>query len=94
MSQYNTKQTSSRTEHIPGSSLQQMWHVMKFHEGRLTKIAEQLKLLTNTGTNKTDAQHLVQYNVLLEEIERLKERVQILEAGGSKIVSLAISEEQ
>jgi hypothetical protein len=67
MSSYNRKiEQSSVVQNIPGTSMQQMWHVMNFHEQRFVKLAELLK----SSEEKRDL-----------EIKELTERIKSLEAS-------------
>ena len=85
---------------IPGTPLQQMWHILNFHETRLTQLSQYLQEEAskdqNKGENKSETDQLIQYNTLLEQVQDLTERVHKLEAenenlSGNKL-SLSIEE--
>jgi len=66
MSDYNRKiEQPSATQNIPGTTMQQMWHVLNFHEQRFVKLAE----LLQSSEEKRDL-----------EIKELTERIKSLEA--------------
>jgi cell shape-determining protein MreC len=66
MSSYNRKiEQSSVVQNIPGTSMQQMWHVLNFHEHRLAQITAVLQ-------NQED---------IHEKLEQLKAKVASLEAS-------------
>ena len=104
MSDYNRNVSSnSKGQSVPGTPMQQMWHVLNFHEQRLMQLTQHLQQQpsTNSGFNtnqKSEAQHLVEYNTLLQQVEDLKSRVSILEAEKEKFkypsnVTLSIEED-
>ena len=103
MSEYNRRSFSNtKGQSIPGTSMQQMWHVLNFHEHRLIQLTQHLQQqqqLPNSGTDsKSEAQHLVEYNTLLQQVEGLKARVTVLEAEKEKFkypsnVTLSIEED-
>ena len=102
MSEYNRRAYSNvKGQSIPGTPAQQMWHVLNFHEHRLLQLAQHLQQqqLPNSGTDsKSEAQHLVEYNTLLQQVEDLKTRVSTLEAEKEKFkypsnVTLSIEED-
>ena len=69
------------TQGIPGTSVQQMWHVLNFHEHRLVQLTD----------------HLHPDGELLQQIKQLNLRVKSLEASLAKSkqstnVSLSIGE--
>jgi uncharacterized protein YlxW (UPF0749 family) len=85
MSEYNRSRPSSITgQTIPGTPMQQMWHVLNFHEQRLMQLSNHLQSSDNNKTDnvstKSEAQHLVEYNTLLQQVEDLKSRVSSLES--------------
>ena len=88
MSEYNRRAYSNvKGQSIPGTPAQQMWHVLNFHEQRLQQLTQHLQeqQSPNSGTNsKSEAQHLVEYNTLLQQVENLKARVSTLEAEKEK----------
>ena len=92
MSEYNRRASSNvKGQSIPGTPAQQMWHVLNFHEQRLQQLTQHLQeqpsqqQSPNSGTNsKSEAQHLVEYNTLLQQVENLKARVTALEAEKEK----------
>ena len=87
MSEYN-RQSSSNTkgQSIPGTPAQQMWHVLNFHEQRLSQLTQHLQQQSpnSASDSKSEAQHLVEYNTLLQQVENLKARVSTLEAEKEK----------
>jgi len=90
MSDYNrTVSSNSKGQTIPGTPIQQLWQVLNFHEQRLMELTQHLQQQpsTNSGFNtnkKSEAQHLVEYNTLLQQVEDLKTRVSTLEAEKEK----------
>uniref|UniRef100_A0A6C0EME2 Uncharacterized protein n=1 Tax=viral metagenome TaxID=1070528 RepID=A0A6C0EME2_9ZZZZ len=87
MSEYNRRASSNtQGQSIPGTSAQQMWHVLNFHEHRLLQLTQHLQQQSsNSDTDsKSEAQHLVEYNTLLQQVEKLKARVSTLEAEKEK----------
>ena len=102
MSEYNRNLSSNaKGQAVPGTPMQQMWHVLNFHEQRLTQLTQHLQQeqSTNSGftDQKSEAQHLVEYNMVLQQVEDLKARVSTLEAEKEKFkypsnVSLSIEE--
>ena len=104
MSEYNSRSFSNtKGQSIPGTSMQQMWHVLNFHEQRLLQLTQHLQnqqqQLPNSDTDlKSEAQHLVEYNTLLQQVEDLKTRVSTLETENEKFkypsnVTLSIEED-
>lgn len=104
MSEYNSRSFSNtKGQSIPGTPMQQMWHVLNFHEQRLLQLTQHLQnkqqQLPNSGTDsKSEAQHLVEYNTLLQQVDDLKTRVSTLEAENEKFkypsnVTLSIEED-
>ena len=104
MSSYNRNVSSnSKGQSVPGTPMQQMWHVLNFHEQRLMQLTQHLQQQPPTNSNfntnqKSDAQHLVEYNTVLQQVEDLKVRVSTLEAEKEKVkfpsnVTLSIEEE-
>lgn len=100
MSEYNSRSFSNtKGQSIPGTPMQQMWHVLNFHEQRLLQLTQHLQQLPNSDTDsKSEAQHLVEYNTLLQQVEGLKTRVSTLEAENEKFkypsnVTLSIEED-
>lgn len=100
MSEYNRNVSSdSKAQTVPGTPMQQMWHILNFHEERFKQLSQQLHMQKSTNTNKkSGAQHLVEYNTLLQQVGDLKSRVSILEAEKEKVkfpsnVTLSIEEE-
>jgi hypothetical protein len=102
MSEYNRRAYSNvKGQSIPGTPAQQMWHVLNFHEQRLQQLTQHLQeqQSPNSGTNsKSEAQHLVEYNTLLQQVDDLKARVNALEAEKEKFkypsnVTLSIEED-
>jgi len=66
MSSYNSKISPNvQSQGIPGTPMQQMWHVLNFHEQRLAQITAILQ-------SQEDVQ---------AELEQLKEKVASLEAA-------------
>ncbi len=101
MSEYNKRSSfNANGQSIPGTPMQQMWHVLNFHEHRLLQLTQHLQEQPqNSGTNsKSEAQHLVEYNTLLQQVDDLKARVTALEAEKEKFkypsnVTLSIEED-
>jgi hypothetical protein len=98
MSEYNRIVSSDvKGQTIPGTPMQQMWHILNFHEERLKQLSQHLNMQKSTNTNKkSGAQHLAEYNTLLVQVGDLKARVGILEAEKVKYssnVTLSIEEE-
>ena len=45
MSEYNRNVSSnSKAQTVPGTPMQQMWHILNFHEERLTQLAQHLHM--------------------------------------------------
>jgi uncharacterized protein YlxW (UPF0749 family) len=87
MSEYNRRASSNtQGQSIPGTSTQQMWHVLNFHEHRLSQLTQHLQQQSpnSASDSKSEAQHLVEYNTLLQQVENLKARVSTLEAEKEK----------
>ena len=98
MSEYNRIVSSNAEgQTVPGTPMQQMWHILNFHEERLKQLTQHLNMQKSTNTNqKSGAQHLAEYNTLLVQVVDLKTRVSILEAEKVKYssnVTLSIEEE-
>jgi uncharacterized protein YdeI (YjbR/CyaY-like superfamily) len=101
MSEYNRRASSNiKGQSIPGTSTQQMWHVLNFHEQRLSQLTQYLQQQSpnSASDSKSEAQHLVEYNTLLQQVENLTARVSTLEAEKEKIkypsnVTLSIEED-
>jgi hypothetical protein len=88
MSEYNRNVSSdSKAQTVPGTPMQQMWHILNFHEERLKQLSQHLhmqKSTTSTTNQKSGAQHLAEYNTLLQQVVDLKARVSTLEAEKEK----------
>ena len=104
MSNYNRNVSSNaKGQAVPGTPMQQMWHVLNFHEQRLMQLTQHLQHQSPTNSDfntdsKSGAQHLVEYNTLLQQVEELKSRVSTLEAEKEKFkypsnVTLSIEED-
>ena len=106
-SRNNSRQTS-QPQSIPGTPLQQMWHILNFHETRLTQLSQFLQQQeSNAGNEKTgenaqvapsETEHMIQYNTLLQQVQELTDRVEKLEAENKQLsqgnmVSLSIEED-
>jgi len=44
MSEYN-RRNSKMPESVPGTSVQQMWHVLNFHEQRFSQMSKYLQVI-------------------------------------------------
>ena len=103
MSEYNRNLSSNaKGQAVPGTPMQQMWHVLNFHEQRLMQLTQHLQQQsTNSDFNtdqKSEAQHLVEYNTVLQQVEDLKARVSTLETEKEKFkypsnVTLSVEED-
>ena len=105
MSEYNRNVSSNvKGQTVPGTPMQQMWHVLNFHEHRLMQLTQHLQQQQQSTNNdfnkdhKSEAQHLVEYNMLLQQVEDLKARVSTLEAEKEKMkypsnITLSIEED-
>ena len=101
MSKYNRRASSNvKGQSIPGTPAQQMWHVLNFHEQRLQQLTQHLQQQSpnSASDSKSEAQHLVEYNTLLQQVDDLKARVNALEAEKEKFkypsnVTLSIEED-
>ena len=100
MSEYNRIVSSNaKGQTVPGTPMQQMWHILNFHEERFKQLDQHLRMQKSTNTNKkSGAQHLVEYNTLLQRVGDLKARVSTLEAEKERVkfpsdVTLSIEEE-
>jgi len=104
----NHQTVTSQQQTIPGTPIQQMWHILNFHETRLTQLSQFLQKQesnngnTNEGDNSHTAQseteHMIQYNTLLQQVQELTDRVEKLEAENKQLsqgnmVSLSIEED-
>ena len=85
-----------------------MWHILNFHETRLTQLSQFLQKQesnngnTNEGDNshaaQSETEHMIQYNTLLQQVQELTDRVEKLEAENKELsqgnmVSLSIEED-
>jgi len=88
MSEYNRNVSSnSKPQTVPGTPLQQMWHILNFHEERFNQMEKYLSMQnSNTGgiNKKSETQHLEEYNLLVSQVESLKTRLSTLEAKMEK----------
>ena len=106
-SRNNSRQTP-QPQSIPGTPLQQMWHILNFHETRLTQLSQFLQQQeSNAGNEKggenaqvapSETEHMIQYNTLLQQVQELTDRVEKLEAENKQLsqgnmVSLSIEED-
>ena len=106
-SRNNSRQTQ-QAQAIPGTPLQQMWHILNFHETRLTQLSQFLQQQeSNAGNEKggenaqvapSETEHMIQYNTLLQQVQELTDRVEKLEAENKQLsqgnmVSLSIEED-
>ena len=106
-SRINSRQTA-QAQSIPGTPLQQMWHILNFHETRLTQLSQFLQRQeSNAGNEKggenaqvapSETEHMIQYNTLLQQVQELTDRVEKLEAENKQLsqgnmVSLSIEED-
>ena len=101
----NHKTVTSQQQTIPGTPIQQMWHILNFHETRLTQLSQFLQdhesNSGNTGEkgeNTSETEHMIQYNTLLQQVQELNERVERLETENKELsqgnmVSLSIEED-
>ena len=103
MSEYRNLSPNANGQSVPGTPMQQMWHVLNFHEHRLMQLTQHLQQQQSTNSDfntdhKSGAQHLAEYNTLLQQVEDLKARVATLEAEKEKFkypsnVTLSIEED-
>ena len=99
---------SQPSQSIPGTPLQQMWHILNFHETRLTQLSQFLQQQESNGENEktgenaqvasSETEHMIQYNTLLHQVQELTDRVEKLEAENKQLsqgnmVSLSIEED-
>jgi len=101
----NRQTVTSQQQTIPGTPIQQMWHILNFHETRLTQLSQFLQdhesNSGNTGEkgeNTSETEHMIQYNTLLQQVQELNERVERLETENKELsqgnmVSLSIEED-
>ena len=85
-SRNNSRQTQ-QAQSIPGTPLQQMWHILNFHETRLTQLSQFLQQQeSNAGNEKggenaqvapSETEHMIQYNTLLQQVQELTDRVEM-----------------
>ena len=95
-------------QQIPGTPIQQMWHILNFHETRLTQLSQFLQQQeANNGNEKSgenaqvapsETEQMIQYNTLLQQVQELTDRVEKLEAENKQLsegnmVSLSIEED-
>jgi len=100
----SNKRMNTVSQSIPGTPMQQMWHVLNFHEERLLQMAQYIHRMENTENTKSDSsnkptetEQMIQYNTLLQQVSELADRVRVLEADKGKtsstnMVSLDITE--
>ena len=83
MSNYKSNEfvSAGQGQSIPGTPMQQMWHVLNFHEQRLMQVTQHLQKQSQEkpAPQKSEAQQLVEYNTLFEKIEQLTDRITELE---------------
>ena len=101
----NYKTETSQQQAIPGTPIQQMWHILNFHETRLTQLSQFLQNQESNsgntgekGENTSETEHMIQYNTLLQQVQELNERVERLETENKELlqgnmVSLSIEED-
>ena len=104
----NHKTVTSQQQTIPGTPIQQMWHILNFHETRLTQLSQFLQNQESNGGNEkagengqvapSETEHMIQYNTLLQQVQELNERVERLETENKELsqgnmVSLSIEED-
>ena len=104
----NNSRQIQQSQSIPGTPLQQMWHILNFHETRLTQLSQFLQQQeSNAGNEKggenaqvapSETEHMIQYNTLLQQVQELTDRVEKLEAENKQLsqgnmVSLSIEED-
>ena len=68
---------NAKEQIVPGTPMQQMWHILNFHEERLKQLTQYLHMRksTNSNTNqKSGAQHLAEYNTLLQQVVRVENK--------------------
>jgi len=100
MSEYNRNVSpQAQAQTVPGTPMQQMWHILNFHEERFKQLDKHLNMQKSTNANqKSGARHLAEYNTLLQQVRNLKSRVSTLEAEKERVkfpsnVTLSIEEE-
>mgnify|MGYP001502207809 CR=1 FL=1 len=98
----NTKVSEIPPIPVPGTPIQQMWTVLKFHEQRLGQIGKYLQQVEEGQSNTeqqvqpTETEQMIQYNTLLQQVSELTERVAILEGqkkSDGEEVTLSIEED-
>ena len=78
MSEYNRRMPSNaKAQTVPGTPMQQMWHVLNFHEHRLIQ-------LTNVIQQRQQQEGNVELASVLEQLEHLKSRIDTLEKNKKK----------
>ena len=89
-SKYNTVTPQQQT--IPGTPIQQMWHILNFHETRLTQLSQFLQDHESNsgnkgeqGENTSETEHMIQYNTLLHQAQDYNERVERLETDNKEL---------
>ena len=74
MSNYNSRSNlkMSQSQTVPGTPMQQMWHVLNFHEHRLIQLTQNIQQRQHQEENAELAD-------VLEQLEQLKFRLDALE---------------
>jgi hypothetical protein len=100
----SNKRMNTVSQAIPGTPMQQMWHVLNFHEERLMQMAQYIHKMetkehaqSDSSNKPTETEQMIQYNTLLQQVSELSDRVRALEADKGKtpstnMVSLDITE--
>ena len=102
MSEYNRNVSSNGggqiapSQVVPGTSAQQMWQVLNFHEERFKKLAQYLSDPHSPHNTKQSGN--TEFNMVMQQLEHLKARVSTLEAEKEQLkypsnVTLSIEEE-
>jgi cell shape-determining protein MreC len=102
MSEYNRNVSSNGrgqiapSQVVPGTSSQQMWQVLNFHEERFKQLTQYLSDPNSSHNTKQSGK--TEFNMIMQQLEHLKARVSTLEAEKEQLkypsnVTLSIEEE-
>lgn len=77
MSQYNKNEVIAPSQTVPGTPIQQMWHILNFHEKRFLQISKELQ--SHAKDNESIVKQTVEHGILLQKITDLEDKVAMLE---------------
>ena len=68
---------NTASQSVPGTPIQQMWHVLKFHEQRITQFSQLLEkevALVDTKINDAFSKYETNIQVLLQRVAALEKK--------------------